>query len=174
MTHDAPPTGSQRPGWHRHPEHAIVERYWDGAYWTGEHRFAADAAPPGEPEARDGELTRSGAQVAVAVCVVAAVLSSGLYLAHGTLELFVVAHLPLVLAGLCCPRAGLRIAVVLTGAMAYGFVDGFVLGFVTATRQSYFQLFTPWESGLVAGICIAVTSLLAVAAGWSLGWLLNR
>lgn len=43
---DASPTGPQRAGWHRHPGHPTVERYWDGSRWTGEHRFGATGAAP--------------------------------------------------------------------------------------------------------------------------------
>jgi hypothetical protein len=36
---DAPPDGAAA-GWHQHPQHPTVQRYWDGSGWTGEHRFA--------------------------------------------------------------------------------------------------------------------------------------
>jgi hypothetical protein len=48
---DVPPERST-PGWHAHPEHSTVERYWDGQRWT-EHRFASkfdDASPRPRPE----------------------------------------------------------------------------------------------------------------------------
>lgn len=48
--HDRPPE-DREPGWHEHPQHPTVQRYWDGAAWTGEHRFAL-TAPGDEAVAR--------------------------------------------------------------------------------------------------------------------------
>ena len=48
-TDEAP--GNPDPGWHMHPQHPTVERYWDGEAWTSEHRFAQPV--PGDDERRD-------------------------------------------------------------------------------------------------------------------------
>lgn len=34
------PDAPAAPGWHQHPDHDAVERYWDGARWSTEYRFA--------------------------------------------------------------------------------------------------------------------------------------
>lgn len=52
----SPADDPAQPGWHAHPEHETVQRYWDGTCWTGEHRFAlvARSAPTSETAALPG------------------------------------------------------------------------------------------------------------------------
>lgn len=46
-------------GWYAHPEHATVQRYWDGTAWTGEHRFALAESGSGD---KPGAETRGAAR----------------------------------------------------------------------------------------------------------------
>jgi hypothetical protein len=45
---DGQPPDDREPGWHPHPKHPTVQRYWNGAAWTGEHRFAPTDDPGAE------------------------------------------------------------------------------------------------------------------------------
>lgn len=162
---DAAPTEPQLAGWRQHPEHAMVERYWDGGAWTTEHRFNldatdADAASPlsdAEPAARYAAGPRIA--VAVAACLTLSWSLSGL--GAPTLLLLV--------AGVLVPAEFGR-ALLLAGSALVGLLLGGFVGSVLECLSCEPDIGLVVASALIGG-CLAAGIALA---GYELGRWLDR